>query len=71
MTYVKPRRFVRKRKDILALALKGLWPGQELLCTPRTYAAIEQRLEAFLAVQQDKRLATIRYGELRKIRRVA
>lgn len=71
MTYVKPRRFIRKPKDTLNLALKNLWPGEELICTPRTYAAIEQRLEAFRAVQQDKRIATIRDKDLRKIRRVA
>jgi hypothetical protein len=71
MTYVKPRRFTRKPKDILFLTLKNLWPGEEIICTQSTYSSIESRVEAFRAIQHEKRVATIQDGQIRKIRRVA
>jgi hypothetical protein len=70
MIFVRRKRFVKKPKDILALALKNLWPGEELLCTKATYDAIAERVDAFRAIQTDRRLATIAWGEVRKIRRV-
>ena len=70
MIFVRKKRFVRKPKDILALALKNLWPGEELLCTKATYDAIADRIEAFKAIQTDRRLATIAWGQVRKVRRV-
>ena len=70
MVYIPKRRF-RKPKDILALALKGLWPGDELICTERTYHAIRDRVDAWTKVQQDRRIATIHADPLKKLRRVA
>jgi len=71
MTYVKRRPFHRKPKDILALSLKNLRPGEELLCTKRTYEVVESRVDAFRAIQKDWTIAAIPAGELRKIRRKA
>jgi hypothetical protein len=71
MTYVKKRRVIHKPKDILTLALKNLWPGEELLCTRRCYTNIAERLNEFANAHKDRRLATISWGEIKKIRRVA
>jgi hypothetical protein len=70
MTYVRRKRFTRKPKDVLVLALLNLWPGDELLCTNRTYEAIQNRLKVFRQSRQDIRLATMSSGAVRKIRRV-
>ena len=70
MIYVRRKPFRRKPKDILALALKNLWAGEELICTKTTYNAIADRVDKFSAIQTDRRLATISLGEIRKIRRV-
>jgi hypothetical protein len=71
MVFVKKRRTFRKPKDILTLALKSLWAGEELLCTSRTYGNIRERVDAFSVSHKDRRLATISWGEIKKIRRVA
>ena len=71
MTFVpRRRRTIRRPKDILTLALKNLWPGDELLCTARTGDAIRSRVDAFRASKQDWRVEIISYGPIRKIRRV-
>ena len=71
MTFVpRRRRAIRRPKDILTLALKNLWPGDELLCTARTGDAIRSRVESFRASKQDWRVEIISYGPIRKIRRV-
>jgi hypothetical protein len=71
MTYVRRKRFTRKPKDVLSLALRNLWPGEELLCTRRCYTNIAERLNEFANAHKDRRLATISWGEIKKIRRVA
>ena len=72
MTFVpRRRRTFRRPKDILTLALKNLWPGDELLCTARTGDAIRSRVESFRASKTDWRLEVIPYGPIRKIRRTA
>jgi hypothetical protein len=71
MTFVKKRRVAHKPKDILALALKNLWPGEELICTSRTYGNIRERVDAFAVSHKDRRLATITWENIKKIRRVA
>jgi hypothetical protein len=68
MTYVK-RSTIRKSKDILALALKNLWPGDELLCTSNTYSNIKDRIEEFSTSHKDRRIDAIPWGTIRKIRR--
>ena len=70
MTYVK-RRFTRKPKDTLAQAIKHLWPGEELICTVRTYEAIKDRVDTLAIAQHGRKLETIPYGAIKKIRRVA
>ncbi len=70
MTYVPRRRFTRRPKDILTLALKNLWAGEELICTQRTYDAIRDRVNDFARSKQDRRIATIRALPLVKLRRV-
>ena len=71
MVFVHRRRAIRRPKDILTLALKNLWPGDELLCTARTGDAIRSRVESFRASKTDWRLEVILYGPIRKIRRTA
>jgi hypothetical protein len=71
MVFVKKRRTFRKPKDILTLALKNLWPGEELLCTRRCYTNIAERLNEFANAHKDRRLATITWENIKKIRRVA
>jgi hypothetical protein len=70
MTYVKRRSFRKRPKDILTMALKNLWPGEELLCTKRTHEAIRGRVEVFCQSRKDKRIATIQATDVVKIRRV-
>ena len=69
MIFIRKKRFIRKPKDILALALKNLWPGEELLCSKAIYDKIDDRVEAFKAIQTDRRIVTIQWGDIRKIRR--
>lgn len=72
MTYIK-RRFKRRQpKDILVIALRNLWQGDELLCTHRTYSNIKDRVESFRESRKDViRIETTPYGPaMRKIRRV-
>ena len=69
MTYVKHRHAHRRQRDILNLALKNLWAGDELICTERTYGRIKDRVDAFRSSRQDKRIDIIPWGNLRKIRR--
>ena len=71
MTYVK-RRFKRRPKDPLVIALRNLLQGEELLCTSKTYANIKDRVEAFRESRKDViRIETMPYGPvMRKIRRV-
>jgi hypothetical protein len=72
MTYVHRKRFTRKPKDILSLALRNLWPGEEIICTKRTYDAVKVRLEALSQSFGDRRIEiTPDRGIIRKIRRVA
>jgi len=71
MIFIRRKRSTRKPKDILALSLKNLWPGEELLCAKGTYENISERVDAFRAVQTDRRIATINWGGIYKIRRVA
>lgn len=70
MTYVRRKRFTRKPKDILSLALRNLWPGEEIICTKKTYEAVKDRMKSFS--WPDRRIETIPYGvTIRAIRRVA
>ena len=59
-------------KDILSLALRNMWPGEEIICTKRTYEAVKVRLEALSQSFGDRRIETMPdRGIIRKIRRVA
>jgi hypothetical protein len=71
MTYVK-RRFKRRPKDVLVIALRNLLQGEYLLCTQRTYTNIKDKVEAFRESRKDViRIETTPYGPvMRKIRRV-
>jgi hypothetical protein len=71
MTYVKRKRFTCKPKDILTLALRNLWLGDEILCTARTFGSIKVRVESFVRSRQGWRTDVIQSGNLRKIRRTA
>ena len=71
MTYVHRKRFTKKPKDILTLALKNLWQGEELICTQRCHTNIAERLNEFANAHKDRKLATITWGNIKKIRRVA
>lgn len=72
MTYYKKRRIVmRKPKDILSLALRNLWPGEEIICTKRTYDAVKDRLKSITDSYADRRIETIKHGATWKIWRTA
>jgi hypothetical protein len=71
MVYIKRRSFRRRPKDILTLALKGLWPGDELFCTARTYEATKDRLGTFTQSWPDRKIAAIPAEGIMKLRRVA
>ena len=68
---MRPRKEHRQRKpkDILVLALKNLWVGEELICTASGYSRMKERVDAFSRSRQDLRLAVIPWGAIRKIRR--
>ena len=59
MTFVRKRRVIRKPKDMLKIALKRLWQGDELLCTKRTFEAISSRVAAFNYSWRDRRIVTL------------
>jgi hypothetical protein len=71
MTYVRRKTFKRKPKDILDIALRNLFQGEELLCTARTFGNIKGRVESFNCSHQDKRMGVIPSMGIRIIRRVA
>ena len=59
-------------KDILVLALRNLWVGEELLCTAKSYEANKGRIDRFRQSRSsDMRIEIIPNGVIRKIRRVA
>lgn len=70
---MRPRKEHRQRKpkDILVIALRNLLQKEELICTARTYANIQDRVDAFSSANQDRRFQTFSWGGIRKIRRVA
>ena len=71
MTYVPRRhRSNRKPKDILVIALRNLWPGEEILCTSRTGENVRSRVDVFCQSRRDLRIEMISYGPVKKIRRV-
>jgi len=70
MVYVRRKTFRRKPKDILDIALRNLFQGEELLCTPRTLENIKGRVESFNLLRQDRRMSVISSVGIRKIRRV-
>ena len=71
MIYVKRRPFRRRPKDILNLALKNLWPGEELLCTVQAYRNIKDRLDVIAKTWPDRKIGVIPSGPIMKLRRVA
>ena len=71
MTYVRRKHSIHKQKDILGLALKTLWLGDEIICTSNTYANIKDRIDAFSQSRKDRRIDVIPWGAIRKIRRTA
>jgi hypothetical protein len=73
MTYVPRRRrpATRRPKDILVLALRNLWAGDELICTPRTHRNIKDRIDVWSKSQPERRIAIIHAAPITKIRRVA
>jgi len=70
MTYVRRPHFKRRPKDHLHLALKSLFQGEEIIVTTRTYDNIKCRVDSFNRERQDRRMAVIPSGSIRKIRRV-
>jgi hypothetical protein len=69
---MRPRKTAqRKPKNILLLALNNLWPGEELICTQRTFSAISSRVNSYFKSTPTRRLAIVPWDGLRKIRRVA
>ena len=68
---MRPRKDHRqhKPKDVLVLALKNLWVGEELSCTAWSYARIKDRLDAFSISHDYMSIAVIPKGNIRKIRR--
>ena len=70
MTYVRRKTFKRRPKDILDIALRNLFQGDELICTPRTLENIRERVEQFNQLRQDRRVSVISSVGIRKIRRV-
>ena len=71
MTYVRRKRFTRKPKDVLSLALRNLWPGEEIICTKRTDEAVKDRMKSITDSYTDKKIETIRHGATWKIWRTA
>jgi hypothetical protein len=71
MTYVKRKRFTRKPKDILLLALRNLWIGEELICTRKSYEAMMDRIKQITESFTERRYGIIRHGAIWKIWRTA
>ena len=65
------RTFRRRPKDILNLALKSLEPKDELICTPKTFAAIDERVTLFYSLNPTQRYAVISWGAVKKVKRLA
>ena len=61
----------RRPKDILVLALKSLFPTDELLCTESTFRNIRERVEEFKALHPDRIIRSFPAGGLQKIKRIA
>ena len=70
MVYVRRKTFRRKPKDVLDITLRSLFQGEELICTPRTFENIKDRVESFNCSHQDRRMGVIPSVGIRKIRRV-
>lgn len=71
MTYFK-KRYTKKPKDILTIALRNLLQSEYLIVTPRTYANVQDRLSEFTRTRKDLRIATIHERDgVKKIKRVA
>lgn len=62
----------RKRKDILASALRNLVIGDGgIYCTTRTYESIKERLDVYCDFNHDRRIVTNKFKGINHIRRVA
>jgi hypothetical protein len=64
------RPYRRRTKDILNLALKSLAPKEELLCTNKTFEAIDERISLFYSVNSGQRHAVISWGPVKKVKRL-
>jgi hypothetical protein len=65
------RPFRRRKRDILALALKNLAPAEELFCTDATYLNIKERVGIIKARYSDRTFKTIGWYGIQKIKRIA
>jgi len=71
MTYIRRKRFTRKPKDILLLALRNLWIGEELICTRKSYESMMDRIKQITESFTERRYGIIRHGAIWKIWRTA
>lgn len=63
---------IRSSSCLLCLALKNLLQEEYLICTPRTYANVQERMSEFMRTRKDLRIATIHERDgVKKIKRVA
>jgi hypothetical protein len=65
------RPYRRRPKDILNLALKSLAPKEELLCTSKTFDAINERVALFYSVNPTQKYAVTPWDGVKKIKRLA
>lgn len=78
MTYVRRKKFKRKPKDVLLLAIRNLGVkkgleeyGEQLICTRRSYDAMGDRIKEITESLADRKFGIIRRGATWKIWRTA
>jgi hypothetical protein len=67
MVYVRAHNIIRTPKDILLLALRNLWTGEELICTTHSYDAMRGRIKEIIDSFADREFRIIREGTIWKI----